>query len=382
MNNSSLLTVEGRNVCKFLKRLSDYKIEVYQINVLTSDKMTILVNNKDLEKIEEIKTIYEINKDNDFGLKRYLRIIKKNLILIILIIINLIIIKTISNYLFEIEVIDNNKELKDFIIKELNNNGIKPWHVKKSYEELTTIKDKILNENKEKLEWLEIVESGVKYIVKVEERIKNPLKKMENPSNIVASKNGIVKKILASNGQVLVMNETYVRKGDILISGTIKLNDKEKDKVQAKGEIYGETWYKVRAEQSFHEKLDELTGKTKKGLRIRYFNRDYKMYKDFNNSVINENILVFNQILPIYISLDNVQEKDHKDLILSYEDALNLAIKKAKKRLNDTLDSEEKIISENQLKVEVKDSKIIVDILFTVYEKISVEERIEVEHVS
>ena len=382
MNNREFLEVEGKNVGRFLKRLNDNQINLYKIEMIHDSKMIILVDNKDLTKIDEIKTIYQVSYKTSVGLKKYISILKKNLLLIVLIILNFIFINIISNYIFEIEVIDNDTRIKQFILKELNENGIAKLSLKKNYAEIENIKKQILNENKDSLEWLEIVPSGVKYIVKIEERIKNPEKEAGSPSNIVAKKDGVVKKIIASNGQVVVTNNTYVKKGDILISGLIKLNEVEKNKVQAKGDVYAETWYKVTSEQSFHEQVDELTGNSKKGFRIQVFNNNYKLYKDYSSSLIKEKVLLKNNILPIYLYYDIIEERNYKDLILSYEETIAKAFEKARNKINKNLTGEEKIISEKQLKVILKDSKIIVDILFTVYEKISIEERIEVENVS
>ena len=382
MNNREILEVEGKNVERFLKRLNDNQINLYKIEVIHDSKVTILVDNKDLTKIEELKTIYQINPKTSIGVKRLLNLLKKNLFLIILIALNFIFINIISNYIFKIEIIDNDAKIKEFILNELNENGITELSLKKSYAEIENIKKKILNENKDSLEWLEIVPSGVKYIVKIEERIKNPSKEEIFPSNIVASKEGIVKKVIASNGQVVIANNTYVKKGDVLISGIIKVNEVEKNQVQAKGDVFAETWYKVTSEQSFHEHKDELTGNTKNGFRIQIFNKNYKLYKDYTFSIVKEKILLKNNILPIYLCYDKVEEKNYKDIILSYEEALTLALEKARNKIEKNLSNEEKIISEKQLKVNLKDSKIIVDVLFTVYEKISIEERIEVENVS
>lgn len=382
MNNRVFLEVIGKNFGRFLKRLNDNKIEVYKIKIISDTKMIILVDSNIVDKIEEIKTIYQVNIKNSIGINRYLNILKKNLFLIILIIINFFLVSKISGYLFKIEIIDNDLELREFILKELEKNGIEELKQKKSFDEIEMIKKKILSENKDKIEWLEIVEKGVKYIVKIEERIKNPRLEDKFPSNIVASKEGIVKTIIASNGQVIVSNDTYVKKGDVLISGIIKLNDQEKNRVQAKGDVYAETWYKVTAEQAFHDYIDDLTGNFKKGIKIAFFNQKYKFYKDYHISEVKEKILFKNKILPIYISYDLIREKNYKDVILNCDEALEKALVKARTKINESLEGEEKIISEKQLKVNLKDSKIIVDVLFTVYEKISVEERIEVENVS
>ena len=119
----------------------------------------------------------------------------------------------------------------------------------------------------------------------------------------------------------------------------------------------------------------------KKGFRIKIFGKNYFFYKKYKTNKINKNIIFKHDFLPIYLSLDEVVETNVIDNILTLEEAKNKAILKARNKINNRLDDDEKIISENQLKVKAKDSKIIVEILFTVYENISKEERIEVLNV-
>ena len=80
MNNREILEVEGKNVERFLKRLNDNQINLYKIEVIHDSKVTILVDNKDLTKIEELKTIYQINSKTSIGVKRLLNLLKKILI--------------------------------------------------------------------------------------------------------------------------------------------------------------------------------------------------------------------------------------------------------------------------------------------------------------
>ena len=95
---------------------------------------------------------------------------KQNFIILISIIISLTILYILSNIIFSVDIVYNNKEIVNLLNKELNNYNIKKYQLKKSYDNLEIIKKQILENNKDKLEWLEILESGTKYIVKVVER--------------------------------------------------------------------------------------------------------------------------------------------------------------------------------------------------------------------
>ena len=373
--NRCILKVKGKNIKNFLIKIDRNKIKVLNIKNITDSEIEILIYKKDISLIDEIKGIYEYELIKEIGYGEIRKIIKKNVHLLLLLIINIILLNFISNYIYKVEIIENNQELKKFINKILEQKGIKEYNLKPK--NLEKLKKEILLENKDSIEWIEIIPSGVKYIVKVEERIKSE-KVLENePSNIIAKKNGIIKKIIASNGKILKEKESTVKKGDILITGII---DEDK-KVHAKGSVFAEVWYKITVSESLHDNIYELTGKKKNGFKIGFFNYNFELYKKYEYNDITENKIFKNDILPFYLSYDTVNELNIIDHILTIEEATNKAIEKGKKELQKKLGKDESIISENQLKISVKDSKIIVDILFTTYENISEEERIEVDNV-
>ena len=139
----------------------------------------------------------------------------------------------------------NNKDLVKIINRELEEADFKKFRFIKSYAEKEKLKDKILSEYKDKLEWLEIDLIGTKYYVRILERVINK-EHNYNYQSIVARKNATIKEIKASSGSIVKKVNDYVNKGDEIISGYIKKGDDIKDIVEAKGSVYGETWYNVK----------------------------------------------------------------------------------------------------------------------------------------
>jgi len=63
---------------------------------------------------------------------------------------------------------------------------------------------------------------GTRARVEIVERTMPPdILPLDKPTNIVASKDGIITKVLSYKGQPLVQVDDYVKKGQILISGVI-----------------------------------------------------------------------------------------------------------------------------------------------------------------
>ncbi len=373
--NRCLIKVIGKNVKNFLIKLERNKITCLNINIKNNNEVEILIYEQDFDKLIKLKGIYEIEIIKRYGINEFKAILNKNIHLFVLIIINICLLIVITNYIYEVELIENNKNIANLVTNILKEKGIKKYN--KKPKNLENIKKEILNENKNDLEWIEIIESGVKYIVKVEERIENKKISNEEPVDIVAKTDGLVKKIIASNGIIVAEKETYVKKGDTLITGII--NDKKM--IHASGKIYANVWYKINVSASLHEKIKEVKGNSKNGFKIKFFNKNYELYKKYPNNEIKENIIFKHNLLPFYLSYDNVKEVHLVDHILTVEEGINRAISKAKEKIKKKLKEDETIISEKQLKVDVKDSKIIVEVLITTYEDISEEKRIEVDNV-
>ena len=77
---------------------------------------------------------------------------------------------------------------------------------------------------------MEIEAVGTKYVIRVEMRELPEEKKTNGIRHIVAKKDAIIREVVASKGEIVRRNNDYVKAGDVVISGEIKLNDEVKNK--------------------------------------------------------------------------------------------------------------------------------------------------------
>ena len=231
------LKIRGKNIYNFINKLIKNNIRIIDLEKIKYNEINIIVYLNDISKINKIMTIYDIDIIRIYGLNNIKYKIKRNNYFIKAIILSLILLYILSNIIFDIKIIYNNTKINNIIKKELYNNGIKKYKFIKSYDKKEKIKEKILDKYKENIEWLEIERIGTKYIVRLEERkINNPKSNM-NYRDIIAKKNGIIKYIECEQGEIIKEKETYVNKGDVIISGTIKNNDEIKNIVSSKGKV-------------------------------------------------------------------------------------------------------------------------------------------------
>ena len=103
--------------------------------------------------------------------------------------------------------------------------GIEKYKLKKEYKYLDKVKKEILSNNQDTLEWLEIVEEGTKYIVKLVERKKEDTIKEYEFQSISTTKDSIITSIKAQSGEKIKEVNDYVKLDDIIVSGIIAKPD-------------------------------------------------------------------------------------------------------------------------------------------------------------
>ncbi len=377
--SSIILKIQGKNVRRFLNKLIHQNIELLNVREVSRNELEIRVYKEDVEKIYKIRTIYEIDEVDSCGFIKIKQVINKNKILIFFIVIGMVIIFFLSNVIFEVEVVHNKKEIRELLLSELKNYDIAKNNLVKSFSEVEKIKEEILEKYKDKLEWIEIERVGTKYIVRVEEReIPNSKQNLEN-RNIVAKKSAIIKDIIAEGGVVEKKINDYVKAGDIVISGNIYLNEALKGTLAAKGKIYGEVWYKSKVEVPFVYNESNYTANINKVLTVKFLNYRFELFNfhKYMNKEIEERKIIYHSFLPLELVYEKQREVEKIDKIYTIDEAINIARDKSIKAMESKLNDNEYIISSKDLKVEIKESKIVLDMFFSVYEDITDYQAIE-----
>lgn len=384
MTNRYRIKITGKDPKYFLRHLIVKKIKLYNI-IEDHDGISLTVDEVDYAKILKMKTSYNIKIINRFGVAklRYLLLKYKYILSFLFLTLGLIII--LSHFIFFIDVIHSKEEIRELVENDLKEFGISKYRFRVSYAKKEEIRNKILEKEKDKIEWLEIDRIGTRYIVNVEERLIKDNKVDNEVRDIVAKKDAMILNIEAETGEIVRKKYEYVRKGDTIVSGTIKNKEDEVSKVKAEGKVYGEVWYSVTVELPKKYYEEKKTGKTSKALTLRIANKKISVpFSKDNKSYISEDSPILeNNLIPIKLVLETKHEIEIIDKEYNMDNSSSEAIKLATKKLEDRLDEQSMILSKKVLKKTLKNSKIIVEIFFKVrenitdYKKISKELKIE-----
>ena len=357
---------------KYLNRLLKYQVHFSKIQY-HNDICFLYVNYNDYQKLIRYKDIYGLSLYKITGLPKYKQIIKYNHIFIISVIIGIVFLYILSNIIFDIKIMSTNKDLVKIINNELNESDLKKYRFVKSFAKKEEIKNKIMDLYKDKIEWMEIDKIGTKYYIRVLERVINKEKNNANYQSIVARKNAVIKEITASSGEIVKKVNDYVNRGDVIISGLITKNDEIKNIVEAKGKVYGETWYNVKVILPRTYEEIKYTNNSYNRISLNLFNKKYILFKNnkFDNEEYQDKVIIGNNILPFSINLTKILETKEDTYFYNYQEAWDKGLALAREKLLNDLKGDSRIIFQKKLKLYEENSTIIVEVFFKVYEDIT-----------
>lgn len=372
MNSYVNISIVGKNPKLFIKRYVLNQIPFEDFKEVSHKHVTIKISYDDyLDLLSKNKT-YDIYINRKYGIVKYTSYIKENYTFVISLIIGFLFLFLISNTILEIDVVHNNSNLRNLIYDELKDNNISCFHFVPSFKKRKKIINKIVSDNKDKIEWLEIERYGSKLTIKVTERKLNKEKEDDIPRHIVAKKDGVIMKIEASNGVILKKKNDYVSKGETIVSGDIIKDETVKGQVRAVGCVYAEVWYLVTIEYPLNYEEVIYLNDVKQNIIVSFMNREASLRKNYaTNYLEHKNVLIKEKIFPFNVRMEKQRKTKVKKEKLGTKEAIKKATKLAENKISVNLKDDEYIISKKTLNFKQNESKIEVGVFFKVYENIT-----------
>ena len=373
------VNIKGPNIEKFIKRLKNNNIEILNINYVSKNEINIKIYESDYDKVMSLKTIYEIDILDYFGIIRFKNNLLSNKFVITMVFVALLFLYIVTNIIFSIDIITNDSKMENLLKEELSEFGIKKYNFKKSYNDIQKIKQEILSKYRSEIDWIEIESIGTKYIVRYEPRIES-IENIDTPlRHIIAKKDCIIKNLDISSGQIIKGINSYVKKGDIIVSGYIDLNGSVKDTVSSIGTVYGEVWYKVEITYPFTYYESFETGKENKVIVVKFLNKNIELFNfnKYKTKNIEEKTILKNNILPIKLVYQVQRETNVINEKLNEEELIKKASKKALEKIEAKLKDNEYVSDYKVLSKSVHDESVTLNIFFSVVEDVTDYKNIE-----
>ena len=378
------IVVEGYYIERFINICTNKKILIWNLKRENGVKLYLNIGINDFKKISEVcrKTKCKVKIESKHGIPFLLQKYKKRKIFLLLLIIVAFCIYFSSNYVWNIEVIEENNQDLPNIMQDLQNAGLSVGTQKRKIDTKEIINS--IRLNREDVAWMGIELKGTNAIVKVVKADEAPqIIDDTEYCNIVADKDGIITKINAQNGTAIVNVGDVVKKGTILIAGVMEGKYTEPRYLHAIGEIEAKVWYTKTKKIYYKQTNYEQTGREENNYAIKINNFKINLPKGVSKFELYDTIeqekklkIFSNLYLPISIIKTTNKETTKVEQNYSYNEALEVGKKELEQEIENEIKNKENIL--NKTVNTYKNSEYVeISMTYEVLEKIGTNEKIE-----
>jgi similar to stage IV sporulation protein len=199
----------------------------------------------------------------------------------------------------------------------------------------------------------------------------------------VAAKSGVINKILVLNGDGVVKDGATVKKGQVLVVGTIIRENTETRFVHSLAQVTARTWYEDAEEMDLQQIEFKATGRKATHYKVKILDKEFGLkkpipYSEYNELREEKNIISFGDyIFPVKLITNEFQELVKVPKTLTIEEAK----KRCEERLNERLKlqmSENAVVLDKKIDYYVEKKSVKAKISVEILEEIGVKKRIQI----
>ena len=223
-------------------------LEIWDMRCVDRYRLSFLVYENDVETLKKLaeKSMCDITVQAVSGGSRLKGFVKRHMVLFIGLAIVLLLLVLSGFFIWDMEVYGNEKLSDGEILRVLSECGVDCGSFWPGVDK-ELLRSEVLLKLPE-LAWMTVNVNSSRASVVVSERIEKPEIYVESESaDLVAKKTGIIKRISALNGKVLVTEGNSVTEGEVLISGLMDSITAQPRLVRAQGQVMAETWYELHS---------------------------------------------------------------------------------------------------------------------------------------
>ena len=377
------VSIEGYYIERFINICKNKKITIWNLKRNSNISLILNVRINEFKEICRIakKTGCKIKIKNKKGMPFLLHRYKKRKIFLLLLLIVAVIIGLSSNFVWNVDIFEENGEELANIREDIENAGLKTGLLKSKIDTKEII-NKIRLERKD-VAWMGIEIKGTNAIVKLVKADEKPeIVNEDEYCSIISDKTGIITKINVQEGTANVKVGDTIKEGDVLINGWMEGKYTGIRYVHAKGEIEAKVWYTKNKKIPYKTTERRETGNTEDKYQIKFNNFEINLFKTLSNFQIYDTIETENKFklfsdfyLPI--SINKITNKEIEEIQKTYtlEEATNLGIQELEQQIEQEIENKDKIVNKNVNTYPSEDG-VDVYVTYEVLENIGTNEKI------
>lgn len=375
--------IEGYYIERFINICLSKKIILWNMKREKSSMLYANISIKDFKRLRQIgkKTGCKIFIRNKRGLPFIINKYRRRKIFVLSASAIVVILFITSQFIWNIQIKGNTTINEMDIVNELHECGLNTGILKRKIDTKKIIND--IRLKRDDIAWIGISLQGTNAIVEIVESQKKPDIINENEyCNIVSDKEGVITKITAQNGTLLVKPGDVVKKGDILVGGWMEGKFTGIRYVHSNADIQAKVWYSKKEKMILNGEVRERTLTEEKRYAIKFNNFKINLYKSLpkfkNYDTINENKklkLFSNFYLPVEILTDTYYEVNIVPKTYTVEEAKQILTQKLENELSVEINNHDNIINK-QVNESQGEGYIEVEVTYEVLENIGTKEKI------
>ena len=312
------IVVEGFFVERFLNVCRNKKIFLQDLHRENNTYIKIKILKSDFKEIAHIarKTRCKVKIEKKSGIPFFINKYRKRKIFAVAVLVIAIFIFIITNFIWNIEVVGNEKLSKEDVINIVAEYGISVGKLKNKID--TEQISNAISLDREDFSWIGINIKGTNVIIRIEEAIEKPEIIDKNEiCNIVASKDAVISKIVVQSGTARVAVGDEVKKGDILVEGIMEGEHTGTRLVHAEADVFGKFYFEKEKKEEFVQNVTTKTGNEERKNEICINNfkinlsKGVSKFEKYDTIITNQKVKLFsNFYLPIEIKkITNIELK-------------------------------------------------------------------------
>ena len=368
----------GKGIERFINSLTRDKIHIWNVRSHGTSAITFQMNLRDAKKIRkyardsECKLEFQQREGIPFLTIRMLR----NSGFLIGAFLFLVVITLLSNMVWGIEIKGANPATEYKIQKELEEMGVKTGKLQFFIDNVEAIQKGLTNNVKE-ITWVGVELKGTTYHLQVVE--KNEPEKIEalGPQHLIAKKKAIIENMFVEEGQPVVSIHDRVVPGQLLVSGLVG-KEEEPEVVSAKGEVFGETWYKSTVTLPINSTFQVFNGNEKEkhyleigSWKIPIWGFGKTEFKEHEKEENKKSLRFLSWDLPLSYQNETFRERQTITRTYTNKEAVEVAKEMARQDIKSLLDDNAKIKGEKVLHQSADNGKVTLSIHFQIIENIA-----------
>ncbi|GAA4858280.1 sporulation protein YqfD [Paenibacillus vulneris] len=378
-----LIEIRGGQLERLINALSEKKMSVWDIRIVDETHAEMFIVVKDYFRLRPLlkETGCRVHVRTRHGLPFLLDKLEKRKIFAIGIIGFVIGLYMLSSVIWQVRVEGNELISTQQVLEAAKEQGIYKLQWKYRLKN-PDVMSRAMQSKLPGTAWVGVEVHGTHIIIKVVEATVPDKQPLLNPRHLVASKSGMVTYILAEKGRPLVKANTYVKKGDILISGILG-DEVNRQTVVASGEVRGLVWYSPKVEVPLVQQYKVYTGEVKERSYLVFGNRALQLtgygktgFEQFETIPERKTLQIGTYNLPIGWLNEKVMQVHVMEKSLDPQVARALGIEEAKKEILASAGPDAKVVNEKILHEKTENGKVYMEVHLEVEESITQEQPI------